>query len=151
MLALRGISRRFRDGERVVTALSAVSLEVPRGACVALRGESGAGKSTLLAVAATLLAPDEGEVRWDGASVSTLREQLSTQLAEYMVPSAFVLLPALPLMPNGKLDRAALPAPDHAAMTTRIYAPPEGEAPRYWCRSGRRRESSGPPPARCRR
>ena len=74
MLALRGISRRFRDGERVVTALSAVSLEVPRGACVALRGESGAGKSTLLAVAATLLAPDEGEVRWDGASVSTLRE-----------------------------------------------------------------------------
>lgn len=74
MLALREITRRFRDGERVVEALRSVSLTVPRGACVALRGESGAGKSTLLAVAATLLAPDAGDVSWDGASVSSLRE-----------------------------------------------------------------------------
>jgi amino acid adenylation domain-containing protein len=45
-------------------------------------------------------------------SVGQLRSYLKARLADYMLPSAFVLMDALPLTPNGKIDRKALPAPD---------------------------------------
>jgi len=41
-----------------------------------------------------------------------LRSFLKEKLSDYMIPGAFVLLEALPLLPNGKVDRRALPAPD---------------------------------------
>lgn len=44
------------------------------------------------------------------ASVSELRNYLPTRLPHYMVPSAFVMMESLPLSPNGKVDRSALPA-----------------------------------------
>ncbi len=64
----------------------------------------------------------------DGAqlSPSALRDALAASLADYMVPSAFVVLDAFPWTPNGKVDRKALPAPDAAAVITRAYEAPAG-------------------------
>ncbi len=46
--------------------------------------------------------------------INDARRCLKEKLPEYMVPAAFVLLDALPLSPNGKVDRRALPSPDQS-------------------------------------
>ena len=57
--------------------------------------------------------------------VARLREALAQVLPDYMLPSAIVVLERLPLNPNGKVDRKALPEPEFVG--TDNYEAPQGE------------------------
>jgi amino acid adenylation domain-containing protein len=93
-LKLRGFRIEAGEIEAALLAHPAVSAAV-----VVLR--DFAGDQRLVA----FLVPSAAEPAAD-----VLTRHLRSRLPEYMLPAAFVCLPALPLNPNGKLDRAALPA-----------------------------------------
>ncbi|MDT8913030.1 non-ribosomal peptide synthase/polyketide synthase [Amycolatopsis sp. PS_44_ISF1] len=86
-----------------------------------LRAHEGVRDAAVVAVDRRLVAyvvADEG---------ADLRGHLTARLPAYLVPSAFVLLDALPLTANGKLDKRALPEPP-APVAASGYTPPETEA-----------------------
>jgi acyl carrier protein len=62
-----------------------------------------------------------------------LREFCEKRLADYMVPTAYVMLDALPITSNGKLDRKALPNPDADALPQQIYVAPRNEVEEQLC------------------
>ncbi|MGW5023267.1 condensation domain-containing protein, partial [Streptomyces cacaoi] len=67
----------------------------------------------------------------DGLDVEAVRAEVAGVLPEYMVPSAFVVLDALPLTANGKVDRRALPEPEAGPGVE--YVAPRTEAERLLC------------------
>ncbi|CAG1012361.1 hypothetical protein BURC_00164, partial [Burkholderiaceae bacterium] len=90
-----------------------------------------------MARAGAALANDPLQARRAVLLSQQLREHVRDGLPEYMVPAACVLLDAMPLTPNGKLDRKALPAADSAQAPDRTYEAPLGDTERrlaqLWC------------------
>ncbi|RVW08080.1 amino acid adenylation domain-containing protein [Prescottella agglutinans] len=103
---IRGMRLELED----VEAALASSPDVRHSAVLVRKTPAGANY-----LAAYVVADGDGQ-----PSVDALRAWASDKLPEYMVPSAFVVLDAFPLTPNGKLDRRALPEPDLAAASEHV-------------------------------
>ena len=105
---LRGMRIELGEIEERLAALPGVGQSV----VLALPGVDG---DALLAAYVVATAPD--------AEPQALRTALARELPGHMVPGAIVMLPAMPLTPNGKIDRTALPRPEPLASSTRFAAP----------------------------
>jgi putative ABC transport system ATP-binding protein len=77
LLELERVVKRYPRGSEQVRAVDGASLALEAGEMLALHGPSGSGKTTLLLLVAALLAPDEGEIRFDGRPISSLSERES--------------------------------------------------------------------------
>jgi amino acid adenylation domain-containing protein len=140
MYATGDRARHFEDG--VLEFLGRADFQVKvRGFRVELgelEAALGALKGVLAAVATTFVdatgtralvayvVPKEGAVLEQDA----VRRQLGATLPEFLVPSRVLVLPALPLSPNGKVDRNALPAPQWQGPASSGYLAPRSDAER---------------------
>ncbi|MGA2188767.1 MAG: amino acid adenylation domain-containing protein [Steroidobacteraceae bacterium] len=107
---LRGFRIELGEIESVLTKKAALS-----AAAVILR-EDAPGTPRIVAYYV-----ESGD---DKRSADSFRELLAEEMPEYMIPSAWVRLDSLPLSPNGKLDRAALPKPDSTQMEAVEFVAP---------------------------
>lgn len=97
---IRGFRIELGEIERALDSHAAIRR------CVVVADEGPVGDKRLVAYFAS--------ERGKGVMAGELREHLKKQLPEYMLPSAFIALGALPMTPNGKIDRRALPQPNGA-------------------------------------
>jgi putative ABC transport system ATP-binding protein len=79
VLEVKGLKRRFGQGEGAVEAVRGIDLELAPGEIVLIMGPSGSGKTTLLSMLGALLRPSAGSIRLGGAEL--------TQLTEHELPA----------------------------------------------------------------
>jgi len=117
LVVMRCVTKSYRRGSAAIKALDNVSLEAHIGELVQLTGPSGAGKTTLLNLISALDRPDTGEILVAGANVTGLSLARAAKYRNRQVGIIFQsynLLPQLtalenvllPMIPNGRMDRA---------------------------------------------
>ena len=104
-VALAGVQRTYQVGEPI-HALDGVSLQIPRGAYVAVMGPSGSGKSTLMNVIGCLDSPTAGTIAIDGEDVTSMSDRERTRIRGTKVGfvfQTFNLMPRLTSLENVEL------------------------------------------------
>ena len=76
LLALEGVGKRYRSGQREHRLLEQVSLQVEAGEVIVVYGARRSGRSTLLRIAAGLERPDSGSVSFEGQALQGERDQV---------------------------------------------------------------------------
>jgi putative ABC transport system ATP-binding protein len=115
-VVVRSVTKTYRRGQRRITALLDVSLEVSQGELALLAGPSGSGKTTLLNLIAALDRPDCGEIIVCGSEVTGLSRSAAALYRNERVGFIFQsynLLPQLtalenillPMLPKRRSDR----------------------------------------------
>jgi len=126
---IRGFRIELGEIETAITQFEQV-----RESCVLAR-EDEPGNKRLVAYIATAAANETAEIQ--AQFLGDLRNHLKTQLPEYMVPAAFVVMDSLPLTGNGKIDKRALPAPDSQNQITTEFVAPRTQKEKVlaeiWC------------------
>lgn len=127
MLELTDITLTYPDGDSTLTALDSVSLSVSAASFVAVTGPSGSGKSSLLAVASTLVTPDSGQLRVNGAIVDSRNRRRAAELRRSRLGIVFQtpnLIPSLTVREQlevvGKLGAGKLRGMSRADLRSRI-------------------------------
>ncbi|TBV02400.1 non-ribosomal peptide synthase/polyketide synthase, partial [Stutzerimonas kirkiae] len=95
---------------------------VREAAVIDVEGPGGNQLAAYLVVDTELTSKPE----WQAILRGTLRDYLKDTLPDYMVPTHLVFIEAMPLTPNGKLNRKALPKPD-ASQSQQAYVAPQSE------------------------
>jgi putative ABC transport system ATP-binding protein len=140
MLELIGVAKRYAGAGENVNAVDGVDLTITPGEFVALYGPSGSGKTTLLLIAAGLIAPDSGSVRFDGRDLASFS---TTELADHQrrelgfVYQSFHLITGVSALDNAAMKaladgmsvrearRAATPWLERVGLDHRQHHPPE--------------------------
>jgi len=79
LIEVRNISKKYKRGHEIITALSNVSLQVHKGELLAIIGPSGSGKSTLTHIIGGLSVPSDGKVYIDGLPLDERSDKLLSQ------------------------------------------------------------------------
>ena len=103
VLALRGVTKAYGEGDAVVEVLHGLDLEVAQGEFVAIMGPSGSGKSTLLNILGCLDRPTEGEYLLDGEDVAGFSDDQLSLIRNARIGfvfQSFNLIPQLTVLEN---------------------------------------------------
>jgi putative ABC transport system ATP-binding protein len=117
--SLRGVGRRYGDGDGVVDALAEVDLEISDGEFVAVVGPSGSGKSTLLQLLGALDRPTSGTISFEGRDLARLGDEALAALRLERVGFVFQQFNLIPTLTARENVEVAI-APTGASAADRI-------------------------------
>ncbi len=98
LLEVRGLVKRYREGEGERTVLDGLELELAAGEFMVLLGRSGSGKSTLLNLISGIDRADAGTVRLDGADLGQLSERGRTLLRRDRIGFVYQFFNLIPIL-----------------------------------------------------